>query len=38
MTMMRRGLRGLLLAGLVASPVAARAAESTAERPVTELT
>ncbi len=35
--MMRRGLLGLLLAGLVAGPVAVRAAESTATRPVSEL-
>jgi len=33
----RRRLLGLLLAGLVAGPVAARAAGSTAERPVSEL-
>jgi phospholipid transport system substrate-binding protein len=35
--MMRRGVLGLLLAGLVAGPFAARAAESTAERSVAEL-
>jgi phospholipid transport system substrate-binding protein len=34
---MRRGLFGLLLAGLVAGPFAAGAGESTAERPVSEL-
>lgn len=35
--MMRRRLLGLLVAGLVAAPVAARAAESAADRPVAEL-